>query len=183
MARAAARAALPATRLRRGALPREVVAAARGVRRGRAGGGEFGGRESDAAARLLDGRRGGDLGGGRAIGGAGARARSLDSRPALAGAAAREAARRPARLARPLAAGHPGRVTDLLAARVRARPRCRRGRSLRADPGRATRDRLARALAVGRCRFPAPRRGSGGSRLSSRSSEAGGARAGRRRAP
>ena len=49
------------------------------------------------------------------------------------------------RLARPLAARHPGRVARVVAARLRACARARRRGQLRADPGRAARDRAARA--------------------------------------
>src|SRR5581483_4955898 len=102
VARAATGAPLLAARLRRGPLPREVVAAPRGVRRGRARSRAGGRRAPDNPARLLDGRRGGDLGGRRAVGRARARPRSLDPRSALVGAVAGQAARRPPRLARPL---------------------------------------------------------------------------------
>ena len=97
-----------------------------------------------------------------------ARARAVDSRPALARAAARQALRRPPRLARPLAA--------------RGSPACRRRSSrrgferaqalgvdghVRAHPRRAARHRAPRALGP-----PAPAaarrtRGRGASRLSS----------------
>ena len=142
------------------------------------------GARADAAARLLDGRRRGDLGGRRAVGRAGARARAVDSRPALARAAAREAPRRPPRLARPLAARHPGRLARArrgAASSARARsasparyeliPGALHGIALRAHWGRP-------AAAAARAR-----RGSGASRLSSRRSEAGAARAARRPAP
>ena len=116
VARRAARTAFSGAALRRGALPDQVLAAARLVHRGRTGGDRRGGRSAHADGRVLDGR--GRLGGRRrrALGGRGARPGAVAPRAALARGLARQALARRARQPRPRGAGHPGRR----AARVRA---------------------------------------------------------------
>ena len=156
MARADARATPARARLRGGALPGEVVAAPRVVRRGCTRGSGRGRRAARRPARVLDGRRSLRRDRQRARGRGGRGPRAVDPGSARRQHAPTQAAHRLPRRPRPLAPGNPGRVRVALEEGLRPRPRARGRGPLRPHPRRAPRHRAA--LAVGKARQAAESR-------------------------